>query len=104
MSTTRFSAVMEPEVPGFQDTGALSEYEGVRLVTDDLGKLVKFTDQLLFFLRVTRRKARPLTIRESSGIVEIEWKGRVPKPFRPGTHGLLCISEGEHVDVFSVAT
>jgi hypothetical protein len=67
-------------------------YEGVRLDTDDPHKLIPFVDQLLFSLRAFGLKTRPVTIRESKGIAEISWSGRVPKAFRPGVDRLLCIS------------
>lgn len=78
------------------------EYEGVRLHTAEPEKMVHFVDQLFFFLRLTRRKARPVTIRESKGIVQIDWRGRTPKPFQPGACNVLCISEGRWVDSFTV--
>lgn len=87
---TRVSATVEAQEWAFPGTGA-TEYEGVRLVTDDPEKVIRFVDQLLFFLRVTRRKARPVTIRESKGVMEIHWYGRTPKPFRPGTHSFLYL-------------
>ncbi len=98
---TRVSAT-EAQVRASQETGAGFEYEGIRIESDDPGKLITFIDQLLFHLRLTRRKARPVTIRESKGVMEIQWCGRVPKAFRPGSRNLLCISEGRWVDSFTV--
>lgn len=63
-------------------------YEGVLLVTNDVDKLIPFVDQLLFSLRLLGFKTRPVTIRESAGVTEIEWSGRKPKAFRgPGAAG-----------------
>lgn len=91
----------QPVVLAFQETDGSFDYEGVRLLTDDPDKLVPFVDQLLFSLRVLGFKTRPLMIRESAGIAEIEWSGRRPKAFRDRL--LLCVSHGEHVDCFQVA-
>jgi hypothetical protein len=77
-------------------------YEGIQLETRDWDKMITFIDQLLFHLRVTQTKARPVAIRESKGVVEIRWQGRVPKAFRPGRYGLLCISRGRWMDSFTV--
>ncbi len=54
------------------------------------------------YLRLTRRKARPVKVRESKGVLEIRWRGRAPKPLRPGAYGVLCISQGERLDSFTV--
>lgn len=70
--------------------------------SDDPDKLVTFIDQLLFHLRLTRRKARPVTIRESQGVMEIVWRGRVPKTLKPGSRNLLWVSEGRCIDSFTV--
>jgi hypothetical protein len=101
--TALVSAVRSPVVASLAD-GSFDDcyiYEGVRLDTDDPDKLIPFVDQLLFFLRVQRYKTRPVTIRECSGIAEIQWSGRKPKAFR--NRLLLVISAGEHVDCFQVA-
>jgi hypothetical protein len=74
-------------------------YESVRLLTDDADELVLFADQLLFSGRLGF-KTRPVTIRESAGVAEIEWSGRKPKAFRDRV--LLVISDGQHVDCFQV--
>jgi len=92
---------VDAQMRAFQGTGACTEYEGIRLVTDDPDKVIPFVDQLLFFLRVTGRKARPVTIREDKGVVEIRWHGRTPKPFRPGACGLVCVSEGRWMDSYT---
>jgi hypothetical protein len=56
---------------------------------------------MLFWLRVQKYKTRPVAIRESKGIAEIEWSGRKPKAFRDRM--VLVISEGQHVNYFQVA-
>lgn len=78
-----------------------SEYEGIRLETDNPSKLIPFIDQLLFWLRVEGRKAHPVTIREGEGVMEIVWKGRKPKPLRDRL--VLCNANGEHIDLFQVS-
>lgn len=94
---------MESPVAASPASGNGSEhhYEGIRLVTDDPNKLVPFVDQILFALRMVGWKTRPVTIRESQGVMEIEWSGRRPKAFRDRL--VLCVSEGAHVDLFQVA-
>jgi hypothetical protein len=104
METTRVSAVAnQPVALVSLGTRESSEhlYEGIRLVTDDPGKLVPFVDQILFFLRMNGWKTRPVTICESKGVAEIRWSGRRPKAFRDRL--VLCVSEGQHVDLFQVA-
>lgn len=99
--TARVSAVRSPVVASRTDGNFDGYvYEGVRLDTDDPDKLIPFVDQLLFFLRVQRYKTRPVTIRESQGIAEIEWSGRKLKAFR--NRNLLCISRGTHIDCFQL--
>lgn len=71
------------------------------MVTDDPGKVIPFVDQLLFALRMVGWKTRPVTIRESQGIMMIKWSGRRPKAFHDRL--VLCVSEGQHVDLFQVA-
>ncbi len=98
---TRVSATVDAQVRAFQGTAACTEYEGIRLITDDPDKVIPFVDQLLFALRVLGWKTRPVTIRESQGVMEIKWSGRRPKAFRDRL--VLCVSEGAHVDLFQVA-
>lgn len=98
---TQVSATVDAQVRAFQGTGVCTEYEGIRLVTDDPDKMIPFVDQLLFALRMVGWKTRPVTIRESQGMMEIKWSGRRPKAFRDRL--VLCVSEGQHVDYFQVA-
>ena len=98
---SRVSATVDAQVRAFQETGACTEYEGIRLVTDAPGNVIPFVDQLLFALRMLGWKNRPVTIRESQGIMTIKWSGRRPKAFRDRL--VLCVSDGQHVDLFQVA-
>ena len=99
---TPVDGLQEGPVAAFQSVRTEDVYEGIRIESDDPDKLITFIDQVLFYLRVARLKARPVTIRESKGVMEIRWRGRVPKAFRPGRSSLLCISEGQWVDSFTV--
>lgn len=99
MTTGRVSPAEQSPVVVFQ--GNEHVYEGIHLHTDDPDKMIPFVDQLLFALRMVGWKTRPVTIRESQGVMETHWSGRRPKAFRDRL--VLCVANGEHVDLFQVA-